>query len=228
MKDKIFEIAERVKELREIIGFTQEEVAEATGESLESYQEYEEGKKDFPFGFLYHCAEKFDVDIVEIITGENPRLRGFTVVRQGEGLPINRAEGFDYFHLAAHFKGKLAEPFLVRAPFREQEQSRPIELAKHEGQEFDYIISGHLRFTHSGRVVDLNPGDSIYYDSGKPHGMIATGGEDCCFIAMVMEGEGASHSFQHVPAKYVGQDIQPGAINSPARGINKQIGRAHV
>lgn len=33
----------------------------------------------------------------------------------------------------------------------------------------------------------LSEGDSIYYDSGHRHGMIATGGKDCEFIAVVIK-----------------------------------------
>ena len=34
----------------------------------------------------------------------------------------------------------------------------------------------------------LHAGDSIYYDSSHGHGMIAAEGEDCEFLAMVVEG----------------------------------------
>lgn len=187
MEYKIKEIAERVKALRTMIGFTEEEMAEATGESVETYRSHENGEVDFNFGFIYHCAEKFGVDMIDILTGENPHLSGYTVVRTGEGLPIKHEEGFDYFHLAARFKDKLAEPFLVKAPYRAEKQSEPIEMSSHEGQEFDYIVSGRLRFAHEGHIEELEPGDSVYYDSSKPHGMIATGGNDCSFIAMVLK-----------------------------------------
>ena len=187
MKYNIEEIAERIRELRGIIGFTEEEVAAAAGETLDSYIAYEKGEKDFPFGFLYHCAEKLGVDIVELLTGENPHLSGYTLVRNGEGLPINREEGFDYLHLAPLFKEKKCEPFLVRAPYRDEQQSQPIELSFHAGQEFDFVISGRLRFTYEGHIEELNPGDSVYYNSGKPHGMIATGGSECTFLAMVLK-----------------------------------------
>lgn len=187
MEYNIKEIAQRVRDLREIIGFTPEEMAQATEESLEEYLRHEAGEEDFSFGFLYHCAEKLGVDIVELITGENPHLSGYTLVRQGQGLPIEREEGFDYFHLAARFRGKLAEPFLVKATYREEEQSRPIELASHEGQEFDFVLTGRLRFTYEGHIEELEPGDSVFYNSAKPHGMIATGGTDCSFLAMVVK-----------------------------------------
>jgi len=183
----IKEIAERINALRTLSDVSEADMASATGETLESYLQYERGEKDFSFGFLYHCANKLEVDMIDLLTGENPHLSEYALVRQGSGLPIKREEGFDYYHLAARFKNKLAEPFLVKASYREEEQSRPIELASHEGQEFDFVLTGRLRFTYEGHIEELEPGDCVYYNSGKPHGMIATGGEDCTFLAMVLK-----------------------------------------
>jgi len=183
----IKEIAERISSLRTLMDFTEADMAEATGETVESYMKHERGEQDFSFSFIYHCASKLGVDMVDLLTGENPHLSEYTLVRQGGGLPIRREDGFDYFHLAARFKNKLAEPFLVKATYREEEQSRPIELASHEGQEFDFVLTGRLRFTYEGHIEELEPGDCVYYNSGKPHGMIATGGQDCTFLAMVLK-----------------------------------------
>lgn len=183
---KIPEIAERIRALREMCGLTAAEMADATGVPVEEYERLETGDSDFGFTFLYKCAEALGVDIIEIITGHDPKLSGFTLVRSGEGLPIKRREGFTYYHLAPTFKDKIAEPFLVYAPYIAEEQDAGIRLSTHDGQEFDYIISGGLRFVHGGRTVDVGPGDSLYYDSGKGHGMIATSREGCTFLAIVM------------------------------------------
>lgn len=187
---KIPEIAERIRALREMCGLTPDEMAEATGVSADEYGRLESGSEDFGFTFLYKCADRLGVDMIEIITGSNPRLSGFTLVRSGEGLPIKRREGFTYYHLAPTFKDKVSEPFLVYAPYIPEEQDADIALSRHEGQEFDYIISGTLRFSHDGRVEDVGPGDSLYYDSGKGHGMIATSREGCTFLAVVMRRDG--------------------------------------
>ena len=40
-----------------------------------------------------------------------------------------------------------------------------------------------------GHTEVLNEGDAIYYDSGHGHGMIATGGKECRFIAVVLKEE---------------------------------------
>lgn len=186
---KIPEIAERICALREMCDFTQEEMAEATGVDVDEYISLESGERDFGFTFLYKCAEKLGVDLIEILTGSNPHLTDFTIVRAGQGLPIKRREGFNYYHLAATFKNKISEPFLVQAPYFESEQDKPIHLSHHEGQEMDYILSGTLRFSHEGRTVDVGPGDTLYYDSGKGHGMIATSKEGCTFLAIVMKRE---------------------------------------
>lgn len=189
MEPKINEIAERIRELRSILNLSVGEVASAVGISEEEYSRYESGKSDFSFTFLYKCAEKLGVDMVELLTGENPRLTGYTVVRGGHGLPIKRREGFEYFHLAHNFKNKTAEPFLVRAPYRESEQSKPVEMNIHKGQEFDYVIEGCMRFVFEGHTEVLMAGDCVYFDSGRRHGMIATEGKDCLFLAIVMKDD---------------------------------------
>ena len=187
MQPQLTDIAERIRALREICEFTPEEMAQATGVTTEDYLACETGKSDFSFTFLYQCAEKFGVDLIELVTGENPHLSGYTLVRAGQGLPIKRRSGFTYHHLAYSFRNKLAETFLVRAPYLENEQDKPIALSYHEGQEFDYILSGSLRFVHDGHTELLHAGDSVYYDSGKGHGMIAAGGQECLFLSVVMK-----------------------------------------
>lgn len=183
----IAEIAQRIRALRDIMGFSQEEMAEASGCSVQEYAQAENGESDFSFTFLYKCAEKFGVDMVELVMGDNPHLSGYCVVRSGEGLPIKRRSSFSYYHLGYRFKHKLCEPFLVTAPFKQEEQDAPIHLSSHEGQEFDFVLSGSLKFAFEDRVEELYAGDSVLYDSGREHGMIAVGGEDCSFLAVVLK-----------------------------------------
>ena len=70
MQDQILEIAQRIRTLREIMEFTPAEMARAASVTEAEYQEYEAGNKDFSFTFLYNCAQKFGVDIIELLTGE--------------------------------------------------------------------------------------------------------------------------------------------------------------
>ena len=187
MEPKIAEIAERIHALRDILGLEEEEMAKATGVSLEDYREYESGTRDFTFTFLYYCAQTFGVDMNELLTGEAPHLTGYTVVRGGRGVPIKRNEGFEYYHLAGNFNDKFSDPFYVKAPYKEELQNQPVEMNQHEGQEFEYVIDGSMKFVHNGHTEILNAGDSVYFDSSKPHGTIAIGGKECNFLAIILK-----------------------------------------
>ncbi len=193
--NEIKQIATRLYELRLISGKTSKEVAEAINVSEELYLKCEGGESDFSFTFLHNCANLFGVDITALITGEESRLSSFSIVRKGEGLPLERRKGFKYNHLASYFKGRMSEPFLVVAKYSEEENSNPIATASHEGEEFDYILSGQLKISIDGHEDILNPGDAVYYNSANPHGMIATGGSDCEFIAIVTDAHGNAMNY---------------------------------
>lgn len=188
MEYEIKEVAKRLKGLREILGITTEEMAKITDVSEQNYIVYENGESDFSFTFLYKCAKAFKISIAELISGETPKLSHYEVVRKNNGFPITRREGFSYQHLAILMKDKTAEPFKINAPFVAGDVE--ISLNTHKGQEFNFVIKGSLRIKIGEHTEVLNEGDSIYYDSSVPHGMIATNGIECEFLAIVMMENG--------------------------------------
>ena len=190
LKAQLAEVAERIRTMREITGLSEEEMAKCTGVSPEEYARCEAGEQDFSFTFIYKCAKRFGVDPTDLIRGVSPTLSSYTIVRHGDGLPITRRHGFKYLNLAPLFKNKTAEPFFVTMPYSEAEQHVAIKLASHAGQEFDIVVRGSMKAQIGSHIEVLNEGDSIYYNSGTPHGMIATGGQDCVFYAIVLEGPG--------------------------------------
>lgn len=193
MDNKVIEIAQRIKTLREICGLSEEQMAQTIGCSVGEYREAENGNTDFSFTFIYKAAEKLGVDMVELLTGDNPRLSFYSIVRKGSGLPMERRSGFNYSHLGYRFKDKLCEPFLVTAPYNQEEQEKPIQLSTHEGQEFDFILKGSLKIMLEEHTEILNEGDCVLYDSSHGHGMIAVNGDACIFLAVILKksaGEG--------------------------------------
>ncbi|MDO4797226.1 MAG: cupin domain-containing protein [Coriobacteriales bacterium] len=182
------DVANRIRSLREDNEFSIEEMAEFTGRSAQEYIARESGEMDLTFTFVYKCAIKLGVDVVELLTGESPRLRYYEVVRAGEGLPLERNTDFHYLHKAPHFRNRLGETFLVDVPYQRQSQHEPIHLSYHEGQEMDYVLKGRLRFRFEGdRFEEVGPGDTVFYDSGRGHGMIAIDGEDAQILAVVFK-----------------------------------------
>ena len=69
---KIREVAGRIRELREVSGFTQEEMAKRTGVSLEEYRECVSGRRNLSIAFLYRCTLSFGVDFGDLLEGHSP------------------------------------------------------------------------------------------------------------------------------------------------------------
>ena len=191
MDKQIEMIAERLRTARIISEKTASDMASVLEISTEEYVKYEDGEKDFSFTFLFKCAQALGLDISELVSGGDPKLNYYTVTRKGEGMPIKRRKGFEYRHLASLLKHRLSEPFVVRAVYDESQQDKPIMLSTHAGQELDYILEGSLKVRFEDHFEVLHEGDSIMYDSGHPHGMIAIGGKDCVFLAIVQKSEDA-------------------------------------
>ena len=190
LNQKIKEMAGRIRELREIEGLTATQMAEKTGVTEQEYLSCEQGEKDLNFAFIYRCANALNVNVTEIIEGYSPKLRGYTVTRNGSGQKIAQAHGMTYFNLAYAFQNRIAEPLYVRSVFSADAESKPIELTTHAGQECDIVVDGYLKVQIGSHTEILGPGDSIYYDSDVPHGMIAVNGKDCIFYAIVLNPTG--------------------------------------
>ena len=182
----LMEIAERIREMREIVGYTEAEMAENTEVSVEQYHSYEQGTADFPFTFMHKCALAFGVELTDLLEGQSAKLSSYTVTRRGMGPVTASEDGITIQNMAAMFRQKLATPYWVTYQYSKELQSQPIHTATHAGQEFDLVVKGTLRVRVGEHEEVLHEGDSIFYKSSTPHGMIAVDGQDCVFLAMIM------------------------------------------
>ena len=197
------EVAGRIKDLREAKGYTPGELAKLTGVSLEDYMLLEKGETDFSFTFIYKCAKACGVEVVDLLEGRSTTLTSFAITRKGEGLKILKQHGVEYNNLAPKFKEKLAEPFLVKFPYLAEEQNAPMKLNSHKGQEFDVIVKGSLKVQVGNHVDVLYEGDSIFYNSLIPHGMIAVSEGGCEFHAVILNPQDGQVSQEYPEAPYV-------------------------
>ena len=202
----------RIREIRNILNIAIIEMASITGISEEEYIAHENGDVDSSFTFLQRCAQRFGVDISALVSGESPKLSFYTMTRNGGGLPIKRREGFEYRHLAAQLKNRNAEPFTVRA--KSQAPDTPIALSTHPGHEFNYILRGKLKVQMENNIEILEEGDSIYYDSSHPHGMVAVDCDECEFLAIVINGDSEA---------VVAPDLQEAAVKSVLPGKSRLL-----
>ena len=179
-------VALRIREMREIIGYSTATMAELTDIPEDLYIQYETGEIDLPFTFLHKCSMTFGVELTELMEGYSARLTGYTITRGGNA-PITAAEdGITIRNMAAMFQNKLATPYFCTYQYNPELLTKPIHTTTHAGQEFDLILRGTLKIQIGEHVETLHEGDSIFYKSSTPHGMIAVDGTDCEFVAMIM------------------------------------------
>lgn len=182
MKETIEVIASRIRELRELSEVAIEEMAEYLNIPPATYDEYENGNVDIPASVLLEIANKLGVSMSLLLTGEEPRMRIFSVTRKGEGVEVERRKQYRYQNLAGNFVHKKAEPFLVTVEPREEKPS----IYNHPGQEFDYVLEGSLKFYIHDHEIMLNKGDSIFFDSSYGHAMEALNDEPAKMLVVVM------------------------------------------
>ena len=171
--DKLLEMAARIREMREIIGYSVAHMAGVTGVGEAEYEQVEAGKIDPTFNFLHQCAIAFGVDINALLEGHSAHLSGYEVTRAGQG-PITASEThMEIRNQAAMFQNRLGTPYWVTYKFDQKLLDQPIRTTTHAGQEFDIVLKGSMKVRVGDHVETLNEGDSIFYKSSTPHGMIA-------------------------------------------------------
>ena len=182
MNNQILDIAERISSLREMEDISIEEMAEKTGKTLDEYKKYENGEKDFSFSFLFTVANILGVDITELLTGDNAKLRKYEYVHAGDGLKMERRKAYKYQHLAPIFQDRHMEPFLVTV---EPKDTEAVVQHAHDGHELNYVIKGAMTVFIEETAIFMNVGDSIYFNASTPHAMRAENGKPCKFLAVI-------------------------------------------
>lgn len=183
MNEEMRQIAARITELRDIFGFSDEEMANEVGVTIEEYRDYEETGENIPISVLYHISQKFGVDMNEILTGKQSRLNTYEICRRGRGRTIDRFEGYMYESLAPMFSRKIMEPLLVTL----NPSDKQAAMVTHQGQEFNLILEGVVVVTYDGIEHVLEAGDAIYFDPTHPHGQRAGGVSKARFLTVIVE-----------------------------------------
>ena len=178
MEDQLKQIGQRLRGLREVLDITAEEVAEVIGVSVGKYEKIELGEEDIT---IY----KYGVSAEELMFAESPRMRSYFVVRKGQGMSVERTKAYKYRSLVSGFVDHKADVFIVTV--EPKPNAHTIYKNTHPGQEFNLVLEGRMEIYLSGKTIVLDEGDSIYFDSSQPHGMLAVGDKAVRFLAFTVE-----------------------------------------
>ena len=185
MNDQLKQIGERLRGLREVLDIPAEEVAGVIGVSTEKYEKIEQGELDITISNLMKIAHRYGVSTEELIFAESPHMKSYFVTRKGQGMSIERTKAYKYQSLVGGFVGHKADVFIVTV--EPKPGARTIYKNSHPGQEFNLVLEGSMELYIGGKTIVLEEGDSIYFDSTKPHGMLAVGDKAVKFLAFTVE-----------------------------------------
>ncbi|MGP1476740.1 MAG: helix-turn-helix domain-containing protein [Phocaeicola sp.] len=183
MDDQIKQIAERLKGLRDVLELDPEEVAKVCDLPVNQYLKMESGDSDISVSVLQAIARQYNIPLDVLMFGEEPRMNTYYITRQGAGISVERTKAYKYQSLAAGFQGRKMDPFIVTV---EPKDNQDIYYNRHEGQEFNMVIEGRMLLDINGKKLTLNPGDSVYFDSNLPHGMLALDRKTLKFLAIII------------------------------------------
>jgi len=176
-----FRIGEKIRGLRQQKRLTLQELSALTTLSKPLLSQIENEQVVPPLATLLKIARGLKVDIHFFFEDEgnrqNYKLTRREDIREDESVPrpvINDvSRPYVYHSLAQGLRHKHMEPFLVEFEKREWDEKL---FFKHDGdEEFLYVIEGELDFHYNSEIIRMQTGDSIYYDSGQPHGWVAVG-----------------------------------------------------
>lgn len=183
MEQAYKEIAPRLAGLRDALDLSVEQMAARLSMEPETVAAYESGVMEIPVSYMFKVAQAFGVDLTVLISGAEAHLTSFSLVKDGEGLSVERRKDYDYKSLAYRFTGRKMEPFKIRVPAKRADE---VKAVSHPGQEFIYMLDGRLELVLDGNPVVLEPGDSLYFSSHTPHSLRGLDGQDAEFIDVII------------------------------------------
>ena len=185
MDEQLKQLGERLRGLRDVLDLSVEEVAKTCGVTPEKYELIEKGEVDITISNLMKIAKKYGVSADALMFAEEPHMRSYFVVRKGQGKSVERTKAYKYQSLASGFVDRKAEVFIVTV--EPKPGVRTIYKNTHKGQEFNLVLEGAMELDLGGKTIELYEGDSIYFDSTMPHGMLAIGDQALRILAFTVE-----------------------------------------
>ncbi|MGH9303142.1 MAG: helix-turn-helix domain-containing protein [Acidimicrobiales bacterium] len=162
-------IAQRVREYRNQLGLTVEQLAERSSISKGMLSKIENAQASPSLGTLVKLAAAISVPLTALFRGLDEEHDAL-LVRAGKGVEIVR-KGTRVGHryeLLGEMRGpnKVVEPMLVTL----NEHSEVFPLFQHPGIEFIYILKGTVEYGYGSDRYLLRPGDALQFQGEVVHG----------------------------------------------------------
>lgn len=165
-----YDIGTKLKKLRLSKKMTLKNIAEQVGCSIALLSQIENNNISPPIATLSKLSKVLEFKLGSLFDHEED-LR-FEVVRKGQKknssrfIPI-RNKKYPHFHEPYFRKlhNKKMTPYLINLCADIPDTTS----FSHEGESFIYVVHGHLELFLDSQQIDLEEGDSIYFDTSLTH-----------------------------------------------------------
>ena len=186
--DKKSSVGKRIRQMREDQHLSIEQLAEKSNTHKKYIEELESDKLTPSIAPLLKIARGLGVQISTLLddapTQEEVVTRvdlpeteiGFSVLSPYGATPL------EFHPLAKNQKGRHMEPFIIDVY---PSTSENLTFSRHDGEEFIYVLEGEVEVLYGDRRHVLSVGNSIYYNSTRPHQVRSAGDKKARILAVM-------------------------------------------
>jgi quercetin dioxygenase-like cupin family protein len=152
----------KMRQLRDVRRTSLEQLADKTGFSERYLREIEEGIAIPPVSAVIQIAKALSIDSGSFLSAEE---QAASERRRKESF-FKRTQAYSYQTLTPDAEMKHMKAFLVSID--PKQHHRMVEY-RHEGEEFLYVLQGHVEVKVGDKKHLLKKGKSLHFDSGITH-----------------------------------------------------------
>ncbi|MCX2750440.1 helix-turn-helix domain-containing protein [Arthrobacter sp. MI7-26] len=169
-------IGPRLRRARQARGLSLRSVAQELGVSASLISQVETGKSKPSVATLYAIASLLGISLDDVLgldssPGERTRDASASQVpeiqRSTENPAIDMENGVRWERLAGASDGPAESLLVTYAPGASS--SIDGRLMHHSGVEYAYVLEGVITLQLETNIYELGPGDSLQFDSSRPH-----------------------------------------------------------
>ncbi|QEV98798.1 cupin domain-containing protein [Microbacterium caowuchunii] len=174
-------IGSRLRSAREARGISLRKVAQEVGVSASMLSQVETGKSQPSVATLYSLANVLAISVDQLLGLEpeppsvETRTARLDLQRGAENPAIEMENGVRWERLAMGQRGPADALLVTYQPGASS--SVEGKLMRHAGQEYAYLLSGEITLQIDFEEHVLRAGDSVHFDSSRPH-MFSNRGSD--------------------------------------------------
>ena len=177
-------IGKQVRISRKNAGVTLQQLSKQSLLSASMLSKIENGQISASLKTIQLICHALNISITSLFKQHDKDVEP-TFIKSGEGLTIERAgsdESRHYQLLGHNVSGSLkVEPCLITVTSRDYD----FPDFQHKGVEFIYMLKGEMDYYYGTKIYHFKKGDSIYFDSDKPHGPKKIISDECQFLTVI-------------------------------------------